>query len=481
MRKYIKWAVPICCYLLVLILGFRQSNLDWHRSNNFWIVWGRYSTEYFFLLLTLFLFATSLVIHFIKTPASGWQKWLKISVEAGLIVAYSLSAGLVLTEYYLHHHPRLVLGANPVMTREQLHLAMSEGIPDDQLGKLNPPNQHNPTLQTPFDLRQYYPPSEWRDQPSPAVEYRSDSHGFRNDADHQRVDMVTLGDSFTHGPHVEREAIWSSIVADHFHLREVNLAMSGFSPVQETLVLKRFGLPLKPDLVVMQFFYGNDLDDTARFLRWKASGKTYAEFLKDEIGSIPPLFLTGNFLIQFFQDSIGFTGSHVHEPVQIRLEDRTVKMGFHTNLYILMQSEEVIINYEGWQPMLDAIGEANTLSQANDIQFVLCMVPQKIAVYIDCIADRYNLKNVLEQQFPHQIPLDADGRMKRLEANRSNLPRLMHQFCQDNGITYVDLTEPFQTLAKEEGELLYFPLDSHWNPKGHKRAAEIIIKMIEEL
>src|SRR5205807_430492 len=44
-----------------------------------------------------------------------------------------------------------------------------------------------------------------------------------------------------------------------------NLGQYDYGPVEELAVLRRYGLPLRPRIVVWMFFEGNDLVDVARY------------------------------------------------------------------------------------------------------------------------------------------------------------------------------------------------------------------------
>lgn len=96
---------------------------------------------------------------------------------------------------------------------------------------------------------------------------RYDQNGFRNEHDLKSADTVVIGDSFVEGLTVPSEHLTTSLLA---HLRgEVvaNLGQSAYGPLEELVVLKRYGLPLRPRTVVWMFFEGNDLGDVIGYQR----------------------------------------------------------------------------------------------------------------------------------------------------------------------------------------------------------------------
>ncbi|HLV34591.1 MAG TPA: hypothetical protein VKY59_05750 [Spirillospora sp.] len=47
------------------------------------------------------------------------------------------------------------------------------------------------------------------------------------------------------------------------------------------------------------------------------------------------------------------------------------------------------------------------------------------------------------------------------------------QIAADNGIAFLNLLPGFRAEA-EQGHMLYFPADGHWNAAGHQLAARLI-------
>jgi len=77
-----------------------------------------------------------------------------------------------------------------------------------------------------------------------------------------RVRVVMLGDSIAFGLHVSDDETFASLLDQRDNGIEVaNLAVQGYGPGQELLVLQREGLRLRPDVVVLAFCLANDFAD----------------------------------------------------------------------------------------------------------------------------------------------------------------------------------------------------------------------------
>ncbi len=87
-----------------------------------------------------------------------------------------------------------------------------------------------------------------------------DAKGFRNKQVPHQVDVVVLGDSMTYGVWVDREDAWPQALGRAGHLTVYNMGISGYSPIQYLLLLDE-ALELKPKLVILTLYMGNDLFD----------------------------------------------------------------------------------------------------------------------------------------------------------------------------------------------------------------------------
>jgi hypothetical protein len=95
-----------------------------------------------------------------------------------------------------------------------------------------------------------------------AVVYRGDRFGFDNDDASWAagaVDLVLIGDSYTHGVCVERTAQ----IASHLrgNRRLLNLGATGAGPLQELAILREYAALLRPAVVAWIYYEGNDLYD----------------------------------------------------------------------------------------------------------------------------------------------------------------------------------------------------------------------------
>ena len=96
-----------------------------------------------------------------------------------------------------------------------------------------------------------------------------DGQGFCNQRldlhDQPSVDVVTLGDSFAWCISIEPRAAWASQLGLLTGRTVLNLGRGGIGPYEYLQILRHFGLPRRPEVVVMQIYEGNDLRDALRY------------------------------------------------------------------------------------------------------------------------------------------------------------------------------------------------------------------------
>ncbi|MBI3780349.1 MAG: hypothetical protein HY278_04720, partial [candidate division NC10 bacterium] len=99
--------------------------------------------------------------------------------------------------------------------------------------------------------------------------------GFRGNVVARPLVGIALGDSFTFGQGVEAEEAWPEQLSQLAGRNFANLGVFGYGPPQYTRVLKRYGLPLGPKIVLYAIYPHNDLADAVHFVRWQREGIPY--------------------------------------------------------------------------------------------------------------------------------------------------------------------------------------------------------------
>ena len=255
--------------------------------------------------------------------------------------------------------------------------------------------------------------------------------GFRGNVVPRPLVGVAVGDSFTFGAGVEAEEAWPEQLSRLAGRNFANLGVGAYGPQQYTSVLKRYGLALKPELVLYATYLGNDLRDAALFVKWQQEGGADKE----------------RFVERFVAESRRFLARYSHLYQVLHPSKVTEAIGDPKVLVMPEASPPASLRNIAWEALRDAILAARQLTQAAGATLVLVHLPPKAQAY-------------------HVRRPWAEGDTRQLL-----------QLCEEYRIRCLDVTPRIQerTLA---GEQLYFRLDGHWNAAGHRLAARTIYEYL---
>lgn len=88
-----------------------------------------------------------------------------------------------------------------------------------------------------------------------------DALGFRNRAVPPRADIVAIGDSMTYGVSAPRDSSWPQQLGVLLGEQVYNMGLGGFGPLQYLHLAKSTARALKPRLLIVGFYFGNDIMD----------------------------------------------------------------------------------------------------------------------------------------------------------------------------------------------------------------------------
>jgi len=273
-----------------------------------------------------------------------------------------------------------------------------------------------------------------------------DRNGFRNDVDLNRADIIVIGDSFVEGMTVPAPQLMTSLLAQLQGKVVANLGQMDYGPIQELVVLKRYGLPLRPHTVVWMFYEGNDLQDVADY---------------DHSIRNPPTFWSA-----FFQRS--FTRNAVGQVKRLLFKAPAKPSGLaHSGIFQASDGKKLNLYFYRLSGPLtkEDVGALDETTGIIAEAFKLC-VAQGSRLLVVFVPDGFR---VFRQfcQFPEEsqcrkwVPNDLPDRLRSAVGSVSG------------EIGYLDLT-PNLVNALKKGAVSYRADDPHWSADGHRIAAEAI-------
>ena len=286
------------------------------------------------------------------------------------------------------------------------------------------------------------------------IDYRTDENGFRNSSHTQRADIVFIGDSYTEAATVAEEETFVQRLGQLKGLSVVNLGRGAYGPLQEQIVLRRYGLSYEPRVVVWQLFEGNDLADAEVFSKWKQNPHLPAKSLKDR-------YFANSLLNQWLTNTR--TRKRAGPTATLRYPDGPEIRFKVRNGY---KPDQASTMHLGMTETMNAIEAGYKLCQSRGIQLVVVFVPTMVRVmapYIDF--DR------VEDQTSY-LP-------ERVSENKDFSGRIA-ELCARLGCTFVDTFDAFRQASANGNHNLYIPNDEHLDIGGHEVMAQVIAARLRD-
>jgi lysophospholipase L1-like esterase len=288
-------------------------------------------------------------------------------------------------------------------------------------------------------------------RPPNSFDLRYDQHGFRNNQDLTRADVVAIGDSFVEGAEVAETETVSARMAAILGTPVANLGLGGYGPQQELAVLRRFGMPLAPRVVTWFVFGGNDLSDVETY-EWRQ--QHMAEFLAP--ATVEARSFVRNALLALAART---TSARHSESPTAALHAVNFRTSAGTVERLYLDSAEEAWPPHGWDVLTRVLSQASDLARQGDARLLVVYVPRKLRVYSGFV----------------EAPPGAYAHVWEM----NNLPEVLGAWCRGHAIPYLDATIPLRAAVRS-GRSVYLPDDVHWSAAGHAVAAEAVSTMIRE-
>jgi len=272
------------------------------------------------------------------------------------------------------------------------------------------------------------------------------------------VDGVVVGDSFAFC-FTDAEDCWVDRLAGQTNRNLINLGMVSTGSVAHQRVLEDYGLPLRPPLVLWQW-YGNDANEDYGLAQLRGEAQTPPD---DATPTEPKRsWLERNsavvVLIQMLLGQDERYAASLQFLDREWAQDGDLRLGFGRpylwGAFDLSRPQ----NQEGWRLSQNAFRAARQRVEGYGGHLVIVLMPTKEQVY----------RHLAE-------PLVGAERMALLDENYQT----MLEFCHTEGLTCLDPLPAFQERAAA-GEQLYYTTDIHLTPHGNAVLADWLAAWLAE-
>lgn len=344
------------------------------------------------------------------------------------------------------------------------------------------------------------------------VEYvRRNSHGFKDkertyEKGRDVFRIVVLGDSYTEALQVPIEKTFPYILEKRLNSESgkryevLNLGISGFGTAQEYLTFKYYGSKYHPDLVILQFFIGNDVVNNSLALEPQKENRPFFVLNAGKLEELP---------FNINDKSPSKTKTEVATKYQVKnlLSKYTIK--FFPNIYYIVEDRiestpwlgnflwkigikkfkpEMPNRYENYFPpyhhiymyseaYLPELEEGWRITKALILKLARELETDKIGFLVVVIPGEYEFRHDLWNDMLNEYP-----QMKGIKFDLMKPERILSIFFDANKIDYLILRPEFERYSKETHKDLHFhyKYEPHWKPEGHALTAELIYKKLND-
>ena len=265
----------------------------------------------------------------------------------------------------------------------------------------------------------------------------------------------------------------------------ISAGVIGWSTGQELLYYREQGKFYQPDLVLLLFFVGNDVNDNLPGHALTIDGfNCFSPYFPVCNGSLDPnpwYYIPGldpawgscSTAKKWLTSGLGWVQQNSFlfariEPLLLSLKTRrTYGQDFglpFAALYLPEESEEV--RY-GWQVTEGVLSQFDKEVESDGADFVVAIVGPREVIWIS------QLTETQLQSFYQSDPAFIEA-----EISRPN--QRLATFLQSQSIPVLDLQQPMIEHIANTGADLYLPIDRHWTGEGNRAAAELMFAWLVE-
>lgn len=292
-------------------------------------------------------------------------------------------------------------------------------------------------------------------------DFKLNSRGFKDVEFSEKKDpkvlrIVGIGDSFAFGvvPYkYNYHTLLGSFLKERGGGIEVlNMGIPDLGPRDYLSLLVREGLDLKPDLVLLSFFVGNDFEQSDRYYVRDMPSYSYVVSLISFLVNILPQGRVYHGTSEYCDNCPSFD-----QDTYLKIEH---KNGKKSSIFIKGNKQ-----FERW--LSDAISymsQINDVCKNHGIEFVVVLIPDELQV-------NEMLQKDIRQNFYNDIQVSD------WDYGHPNV--LFSSKLKELGVRCLDLYPFF--VAESKSKNLYKPRDSHWNIAGNELAAQIIRDFVQRV
>jgi lysophospholipase L1-like esterase len=322
-----------------------------------------------------------------------------------------------------------------------------------------------------------------------------DAWGFRNKTVPASAQIVAIGDSQTYGTSAPARDSWPAALQEISKLSVYSLSLGGYGPVEYYHLLTNRALTLSPGLVIVGFYFGNDLSNAYRVVQknehWRHLKRPGSSIVEEAVKSTeeePDLdaaepvahsvrYWLGTHSVLYniiihsvvgelarVMEAKSFAGQAQHEAATL-YNKNGILTGFTPERRLKALDLKDPRMKEGLLISLDLFSRMNAYCLERGVRFLTALIPTKETVYARFLENDPLLENA--------------SAIRSLLTNERTINATVKDFFEERKIAYVDIMPGMQQQASR---MPLYPgnYDGHPNKNGNRVIAETVARYLRE-
>jgi len=270
--------------------------------------------------------------------------------------------------------------------------------------------------------------------------------------------ILLLGDSFMEAFQVRFEDSFPHLLEDilskrvTFPIDVINPSVSGWSTDYQLTYLMRYGVKLKPDLILVAMTLHNDVSENLiQEFHFMKDGQLY-EKPRQEIPlsdfvrlRVKGLLARNSHLVQLIRR---YWNSRQATNAGNRLDAHVA------NLISTDPNDDISL---GWNMTQQLFDKTKTVAEGIGARLVICLLPLGMQVSDESLSQFASLQNLDRKKISLEKP-----------------QQVMKEWGRSTGTEIIDLLPGFRKWMEDGQPVLFLQSDGHWNEAGHRLAALLV-------
>ena len=301
-----------------------------------------------------------------------------------------------------------------------------------------------------------------------------------------KIDVITLGDSFTWCLAVSEKDTWTTKLSEYNGLSTYNLSRPGIGMYEYIQQLIEYGLDKNPSYVIMNIYEGNDLRDAISYCNYKNN----SQINQDNMESLNVGFKKRGYQLlknsYFGSTSYAFNLflSIMHytiKPNDKLLKDANTNYNFRYKLIF----DQDTLNFNRYNVDTDEIEYAYKIKNK---EADLSVFDEGLKNFTS-LAKKYDFTPIISYipsahtSYSKYTYFDESNVKEELRSYSNALRKYFEKNKNIFKYHFIDCTLPFQKASQkyQKEDLLYFPLNLHLTKLGHIITAKTIKSNLEKI